>query len=128
MRVLSTFSGISAASVVWKPLGYEFAAYCEPSAFQCHVLNQRLDASAPKYLPTGKDFHPRQYASITEGSVINYRDVTQITDDDLRALGPIDVLEGGNPCQAFSISGLRRGLNDDRGNLALARLALRMRG
>lgn len=129
MRVLSTFSGISAASVAWKPLGFEFAGYCEPAAFQSHVLNARCDATAPKYLPKHKDFPPKKYASISGGSVVNFGDVTAITDDDLRALGPVDVLEGGSPCQAFSISGLRRGLEDDRGNLTLAfaDLALRMR-
>lgn len=129
MRVLSTFSGISAASAAWKPLGYEFKGYCEPSAFPCHVLKQRVDAAAPKYLPAGKGFEPNKYRTITDGSVINFGDIAQISDNDLRALGQIEVLEGGSPCQAFSISGLRRGLNDDRGNLALAfaRLALRMR-
>jgi DNA (cytosine-5)-methyltransferase 1 len=129
MRVLSTFSGISAASVAWKPLGFEFLGYCEPAAFQCHVLAERCDATAPKYLPKHKDFAPKKYAGISGGSVVNFGDITQISDDDLRALGPVDVLEGGSPCQAFSISGLRRGLEDDRGNLTLAfaALALRMR-
>ena len=32
---------------------------------------------------------------------------------------PIDLLVGGTPCQSFSIAGLRKGLADDRGNLAL---------
>lgn len=129
MRVLSTFSGISAASVAWKPLGFHFAGYCEPAAFQCHVLAERCDATAPKYLPKHKGFEPKKYASITGGSVVNFGDVTAITDEDLRALGQIDVLEGGSPCQAFSISGLRKGLGDDRGNLTLAfaQLAARMR-
>ncbi|GMB82790.1 hypothetical protein NN6n1_35730 [Shinella zoogloeoides] len=129
MRVLSTFSGISAASCAWMPLGFEFAGYCEPAAFQSHVLNARCDATAPKYLPADPDFAPKKYKSIVGGSVVNFGDVTQISDDDLRALGPVDVLEGGSPCQAFSISGLRRGLEDDRGNLTLAfaDLALRMR-
>ncbi|OCW56304.1 DNA cytosine methyltransferase [Hoeflea olei] len=129
MRVLSTFSGISAASVAWKPLGFEFAGYCEPAAFQCHVLAARCNATAPKYLPRDPDFAPKKYASISGGSVVNFGDITQISDDDLRALGRVDVLEGGSPCQAFSISGLRRGLEDDRGNLTLAfaQLALRMR-
>ncbi len=129
MRVLSTFSGISAASVAWKPLGFEFAAYCEPAAFQCHLLAERCGATAPKYLPEGKDFARKKYTGLTEGSVVNFGDITQISDDDLRALGPVDVLEGGSPCQSFSIAGLRLGLDDDRGNLmlAFARLALRMR-
>jgi DNA (cytosine-5)-methyltransferase 1 len=41
----------------------------------------------------------------------------------------IDVLVGGTPCQSFSIAGLRRGLADARGNLALEflRLADRLR-
>jgi DNA (cytosine-5)-methyltransferase 1 len=34
-------------------------------------------------------------------------------------LEPIDLLVGGTPCQSFSVAGLRRGLEDPRGNLAL---------
>ena len=42
---------------------------------------------------------------------------------------PIDLLVGGTPCQSFSVAGLRGGLADDRGNLALEylRLAQRLR-
>lgn len=36
----------------------------------------------------------------------------------------IDVLIGGTPCQAFSVAGLRRSLDDDRGNLTLTFLGL----
>ena len=31
----------------------------------------------------------------------------------------LDLLVGGTPCQAFSVAGLRDGLNDERGNLSL---------
>jgi DNA (cytosine-5)-methyltransferase 1 len=43
--------------------------------------------------------------------------------------GSVDVLVGGTPCQSFSIAGLRGGLADERGNLALEflRLAHRLR-
>lgn len=36
-----------------------------------------------------------------------------------RAAGGLDVLVGGCPCQSFSLAGLRKGLDDDRGNLTL---------
>lgn len=36
----------------------------------------------------------------------------------------IDVLAGGTPCQSFSVAGLRKGLADPRGNLALTFLAI----
>jgi DNA (cytosine-5)-methyltransferase 1 len=43
--------------------------------------------------------------------------------------GPVDVLVGGTPCQSFSVAGLRGGMADERGNLALEflRLADRLR-
>jgi len=41
--------------------------------------------------------------------------------------GSIDLLVGGTPCQSFSIAGLRGGLDDDRGNLALEFLKLAQR-
>jgi DNA (cytosine-5)-methyltransferase 1 len=34
-------------------------------------------------------------------------------------IGTIDLLVGGTPCQSFSVAGLRKGLEDPRGNLAL---------
>jgi DNA (cytosine-5)-methyltransferase 1 len=36
----------------------------------------------------------------------------------------IDLLVGGTPCQSFSVAGLRKGLADPRGNLALTYLAI----
>jgi len=51
-------------------------------------------------------------------------DFTEISTDE-----PVDVLVGGTPCQSFSIAGLRGGMADKRGNLALEflRLADRLR-
>jgi DNA (cytosine-5)-methyltransferase 1 len=39
--------------------------------------------------------------------------------DRAAALGPVSVLVGGPPCQAFSVAGLRQSLSDARGNLSL---------
>jgi DNA (cytosine-5)-methyltransferase 1 len=36
----------------------------------------------------------------------------------------VDVLVGGTPCQSFSVAGLRKGLDDPRGNLMLTYLAI----
>ncbi len=36
-----------------------------------------------------------------------------------QAYGPLDLLVAGTPCQAFSVAGLRRSLEDARGNLTL---------
>lgn len=152
VRVMSTFSGIGAASVSWQPDAFivmdgkkhpkfEFVAYAEIEPFPCHVLHYRRGASRPKYLPdpqergiSQKDARERKrrvsdVSGLPTSGVTNFGDITQITDDDLHALGYIDILEGGSPCQAFSVAGDRQGLNDPRGNLLLAfcRLAERMR-
>src|SRR5690606_11505752 len=101
----------------------------------------RRGASRPKYLldpfeqgilkseKAARMACPRNVAELPEDGIPNFGDITQITDDDLRRLGEVDVLEGGSPCQAFSVAGARKGLENPRGNLLLAfcRLAERMR-
>jgi DNA (cytosine-5)-methyltransferase 1 len=37
---------------------------------------------------------------------------------------PVNLLVGGTPCQSFSVAGLRKGLDDPRGNLMLTYLAM----
>lgn len=51
---------------------------------------------------------------------VNLGDVT--ADDFMQrasSFGRLDVLAGGPPCQAFSVAGLRKSMDDDRGNLSL---------
>jgi len=102
LRYLSICSGIEAATVAWHPLDWNAAGYADVDRFARAVT----------------DFH---YSDVP-----NFGDFTSIRADDV---GPIDLLVGGTPCQSFSIAGLRRGLDDDRGNLALefCRLAQRTR-
>lgn len=152
VQVMSTFSGIGAASISWRAYEFEligkekvplfqFRAYAEIDPFPCHVLHYRRGAGRPKYMPNPfeegitreereeREAHIRDVSELPDTGTINFGDITQITDDDLRNLGHVDVLEGGSPCQAFSVAGERQGLNDPRGNLLLAfcRLAERMR-
>jgi DNA (cytosine-5)-methyltransferase 1 len=51
-------------------------------------------------------------------------DFTTIQDGDYE---PINLLVGGTPCQSFSVAGLRKGLDDPRGNLMLGFGALAKR-
>lgn len=97
MRYLSVCAGIEAATVAWHPLGWEAAAFSEIEAFPRAVLAHHYPE-----VPLHGDF-------------------TTIGADDY---GAIDILVGGTPCQSFSIAGLRGGLGDDRGNLALEFLRL----
>lgn len=100
MRYLSVCSGIEAATVAWHPLGWTPAAFSEIEKFPRAVLAHHYPD-----VPCHGDF-------------------TTIGADEY---GPIDLLVGGTPCQSFSIAGLRGGLADDRGNLALEFLRLAQR-
>lgn len=97
MRYLSVCSGIEAATVAWHPLGFTAHAYAEIDAFPAAVLRHHYPHT-PNY-----------------GDMTTFKDWPDAT---------VDVLVGGTPCQSFSVAGLRKGLADPRGNLALTYLAL----
>lgn len=97
MNYLSVCSGIEAASVAWSPLGWEAVAFSEIEKFPSAVLSAHYP------------------------SVPNWGDMTRFEE---WPDATIDVLVGGTPCQSFSVAGLRRGLADPRGNLALTYLAI----
>lgn len=102
MKFGSVCSGIEAASCAWEPLGWKASFLSEIAAFPRAVLFHHYPDT-----PLRGDF-------------------TEIQPRDHDA---IDVLVGGTPCQSFSVAGLRRGMADERGNLALEylRLADRLR-
>lgn len=92
MRYLSVCSGIEAATVAWSHMGWEAAGFSEIEPFPSAVLKHHYPA------------------------VHNFGDMTKYREWDC---GTIDLLVGGTPCQSFSVAGLRKGLDDPRGNLAL---------
>ncbi|EMG9572306.1 Dam family site-specific DNA-(adenine-N6)-methyltransferase [Escherichia coli] len=92
----SVCSGIEAASIAWEPLGMRPVWFAEIESFPSAVLAHRWP------------------------HVANLGDMTKLAKKVLA--GEIefpDVLVGGTPCQAFSIAGLRGGLDDERGALTL---------
>lgn len=97
MKYLSVCSGIEAATVAWHPLGWTPAAFSEIEPFPSSVLAHHYP------------------------SVPNLGDMTKFKDWNHY---DIDVLVGGTPCQSFSVAGLRKGLDDPRGNLMLTYLAI----
>jgi DNA (cytosine-5)-methyltransferase 1 len=97
MKYLSVCSGIEAASVAWKNLGWEPTAFAEVEPFPSAVLAH--------HYPT----------------VRNRGDMTKFTEWPDES---IDLLVGGTPCQSFSVAGLRKGLADPRGNLMLTYLGI----
>ena len=55
-------------------------------------------------------------------NVTNFGDMTKYKEWNIN--DPIGLLVGGTPCQSFSVAGLRKGLDDPRGNLALTYLGI----
>ena len=93
MKYLSVCSGVEAATVAWHPLGWDPIGYAEIETFPSAVLSH--------HYPT----------------VPNLGDITKYKEWNTN--GTVELLVGGTPCQAFSVAGLRKGLEDPRGNLTL---------
>jgi DNA (cytosine-5)-methyltransferase 1 len=92
MKYASVCDGIGAAHVAWQPLGWQCQWTSEIEPFPAAVVDHHYGFR-------------------------NLGDMTAITEEMLD--GPVDLLVGGTPCQSFSVAGLRGGLADPRGNLAL---------
>jgi DNA (cytosine-5)-methyltransferase 1 len=96
MKFGSVCSGIEAASVAWHPLGWQAAWLSEIEPFPSAVLAHHYP------------------------DVPNLGDMTLLPERILSGeIEAPDVFCGGTPCQAFSVAGLRKSLDDARGNLSL---------
>ena len=95
MKFLDLFAGIGGFRFGMESAGHECIGFCEIDKF-----------ARASY----KAIHN------TEGE-IELHDITTVTDEEIRAIGHVDVICGGFPCQSFSIAGSRRGFEDTRGTL-----------
>ena len=95
MRYGSVCSGIEAATMAWHSLGWKPQWFSEIEPFPSAVLQHHYPNTP------------------------NLGDMTLIHSNPIFNETTIDVLVGGTPCQSFSVAGLRKGMEDSRGNLAL---------
>ena len=93
MKYGSVCSGVEAASLAWEPLGWQPQWFSEIDKFPSAVLQHHWP------------------------NVPNLGDMT--SNEFRNNATPVDLIVGGTPCQSFSVAGLRRGLDDQNGNLAL---------
>ena len=92
----SVCSGIEAVSVAWQDLDLKPLWFSEIEPFPCAVLAHHYPA------------------------IPNHGDMTTLPERILSGeIEAPDILVGGTPCQAFSVAGLRKSLEDNRGNLTL---------
>lgn len=96
MKFLDFFAGIGGFHAAFNRVGWDCLGYCEIDKFA-----------------------RQSYKAIhnTEG-MEEWHDITRVSDDDFRRLrGRVDIIAGGFPCQAFSVSGKQGGFEDTRGTL-----------
>jgi DNA (cytosine-5)-methyltransferase 1 len=98
VNYLSVCSGIEAATVAWHDMGWKPIGFSEIEKFPSQLLQHH-------------------YPHVT-----NYGDMTKFKEWNINE--PVNLLVGGTPCQSFSIAGLRKGLEDPRGNLMLTYLGI----
>jgi DNA (cytosine-5)-methyltransferase 1 len=87
VKHLDLFSGIGGFALAARNVGWQTVAFCESEPFCQAVLR--------KHWP----------------DVPIHDDVRTL---DGRAVGPVDIITGGYPCQPFSLAGKRGGSDDDR--------------
>jgi DNA (cytosine-5)-methyltransferase 1 len=92
---MTVCSGIGAPEVSAPWIDWRYQSEIEP--FPCAVLARRFPHA------------------VNLGDMTRFKEWPDAT---------VDVLCGGTPCQSFSVAGLRKGLDDPRGNLMLTYLAI----
>ena len=95
LKYASVCSGVEAPSQAWEEFGWEAQWFSEIEDFPSKVLAHHYP------------------------NVPNLGDMTKLVNNEVFNARDIQLLIGGTPCQSFSVAGLRKGLEDPRGNLAL---------
>ena len=100
MKYASVCSGVEAASLAWRPLGWEAAWFSEIEPFPCAVLAERFPG-----VPNLGDMTKIKIENTENGTKFSNANGT-----DVFVPGGIELLVGGTPCQDASVAGKRAGL------------------
>jgi DNA (cytosine-5)-methyltransferase 1 len=131
MRGATCFSGIGAPELGMPQYDWVWHAEIEP--FPAAVLAARFGASRPVHMPDPDEPGIDEKTSRERAAALKTLDRVSWGDRSTnlgnvlhpdfikraKALGPLDIMAGGPPCQAFSLAGLRGSMGDPRGNLSL---------
>lgn len=98
--VLELFAGAGGLALGLEQAGFDTIGLVEVDKFACDTLR----ANRPNWHVIEEDI-----VTVTEKGIENYLEVP--------AVGELDLLSGGYPCQTFSYAGKRGGLQDARGTL-----------
>ena len=99
LKVISLFSGAGGLDIGFENAGFEIAVAVEIDSACCDTLRCNRPAM------------PIINKSVTDVSGQEILDAANLQ------LGEAALVIGGPPCQSFSLAGLRKGLEDDRGKL-----------
>ncbi|XP_055930560.1 DNA (cytosine-5)-methyltransferase 3A-like isoform X2 [Argiope bruennichi] len=95
IRVLSLFDGIGTGKLVLDSLGFEVEVY-----YASEIDEDAMNVSKLNHM----------------NSITYIGDVTQLTEEKLESLGPIDLVIGGSPCNDLSlVNPFRKGIYDNTG-------------
>ena len=98
-KVISLFSGAGGLDIGFEAAGFEIAVAVELDSSCCETLR----CNRPNACVINKDISDVTGEEILSASGLN--------------VGEAALVIGGPPCQSFSLAGLRKGLDDDRGKL-----------
>lgn len=99
LKLISLFSGAGGLDIGFDKAGFVTAVAVEIDPSCCDTLR----------------------ANMPDLPIIN-KSITEVSSEEILNVGGLEVGEaalviGGPPCQSFSLAGMRKGLNDDRGKL-----------
>ncbi len=129
MKYGSVCSGIEAATLAWHGLDATMCVTCEGlGKYAGHVCGEckgqgLIGGWTPQWFSEIEKF-PSALLKHHYPHVPNLGDMTKLKELKEFRERTIELLVGGTPCQSFSVAGLRKGMDDPRGNLALHFLGL----